>query len=145
MTGNSFSTETFTGWYDAFSGLLLKGDGEGNFKTAPFSESGFYFPGDAKALTNLKGSDNEELILAARNNGALQMFEVSQSHEKRALQLQSNEVSAEIRYKNGRVEKREFYDGGGYLSQKSHTLFLNDRIELVTICDESGDCRTVSP
>lgn len=145
MTGNSFSTETFTGWYDAFSGLLLKGDGEGNFKTASFSESGFYFPGDAKALTNLKGSGNKELILAARNNGALQMFEVNQSQEKRTLQLQSNDVSAEIRYKNGRVEKREFYDGGGYLSQKSRNLHLNDRIEHVTICNESENCRTVSP
>lgn len=145
MTGNSYSTETFTGWYDAFSGLLLKGNGEGNFKTESFPESGFYFPGDAKALTNLKGSANEELIIAARNNGVLQMFEVNQSHEKRTLQLQPNDVSAEIRYKNGRIEKHEFYDGGGYLSQKSRTLYLNDRIEHVTICNESGNCRTVSP
>lgn len=140
MTGNSFSTETFTGWYDAFSGLLLKGDGEGNFKTVSLPESGFYFPGDAKALTNLTGSNNEELILAARNNGALQMFEVNQSHEKRALQLQPNEVSVEIKFINGRVEKREFYDGGGYLSQKSHTIFLNDQIEYITICNELGNC-----
>lgn len=145
MTGNSFSTETFTGWYDAFSGLLLKGDGKGNFKTESFSESGFYFPGDAKSLTSLKGSNDEELILAARNNGALKIFEVNQSHEKRAVPLQSNEVSAEIRFKNGRVEKREFYDGAGYLSQKSRILFIDKNVEQLTICNESGNCSTRTP
>lgn len=145
MTGNSFSTEMFIGWYDAFSGLMLKGNGEGAFQSVTFPESGFYFPGDAKALVKLKGSRNEELILAARNHGKLEMFELQQNKERTVLRLQSDDITAEIKYRNGRVGKCEFYEGGGYLSQQSQTIFLNDDIEHITICKESGNCRIVSP
>jgi len=145
MTGNSFSTETFTGWYDAFSGLLLKGNGEGNFEAVPISESGFYFPGDAKALASLTGVHDEQLILASRNNGKLEIFEANHSKGQTALRLQPDDRSVEIKDINGRVEKREFYEGGGYLSQKSRILFIGNNVEQLTICNESGNCRTMNP
>ncbi|MCG2590150.1 VCBS repeat-containing protein [Rhodohalobacter sulfatireducens] len=145
MTGNSFSTETFTGWYDAFSGLFLKGNGDGNFEAVPFSKSGFYFPGDAKSLASLTGVNDEKLILAARNNGKLEIFEANQSKEQIALRLQPDDRTVEIKYINGRVEKREFYEGGGFLSQKSRILFVGKNVEQLTICNESGNCRTRTP
>ena len=145
MTGNSFSTEAFTGPYDAFSGLLLQGNGAGNFQPVSFHESGFYFPGDAKALTNLKGANNEELILAARNNGKLKIFEVKRTQQQTAIRLQPDDTSVKITFNNGRIEKREFYDGEGYLSQKSRTLFVDSNVDQVTICNESGNCRTRTP
>ena len=32
ISGNDYGTEVATGRYDAFNGLMLKGDGKGNFK-----------------------------------------------------------------------------------------------------------------
>ncbi|MEX0660594.1 MAG: VCBS repeat-containing protein [Balneolaceae bacterium] len=145
MTGNSFSTEMFTGWYDAFNGLMLKGNGEGDFTPLSFTESGFYFPGDAKSLSELNGHQNERLILAARNDGELRIFASQASEDVKVLSAQADEVSAEIIYKNGHVEKVEFYDGEGYLSQRTRSFFVGDGVENVTFYNNFGDSRTENP
>ena len=48
MTGNSYSTEVFTGNYDATTGLLLPRDGKGNFQSLNSNETGFKADGDSK-------------------------------------------------------------------------------------------------
>jgi hypothetical protein len=50
MVGNDYGMDPYTGRMDAFNGLYLKGDGKGNFKPLTLAQSGFYVPGDAKAL-----------------------------------------------------------------------------------------------
>jgi hypothetical protein len=44
MNGNDYSTEVTTGRYDAFNGLMLKGDGKGGFKPLSIMQSGIYIP-----------------------------------------------------------------------------------------------------
>lgn len=48
--GNDYGTEVSVGYYDACNGLFLKGDGTGNFKPETILQSGWFVPGNAKAL-----------------------------------------------------------------------------------------------
>src|SRR5690606_17383385 len=69
MIGNDFGNEIFVGRMDALTGLVLLGDGKGNFEVIKSSESGFFVNGDAKALVKLYGADARELIVASKNRG----------------------------------------------------------------------------
>ena len=52
MTGNDFGTDVSIGRYDALKGLVLKGDGKGNFKPLSISESGFFTKGNCRGMIN---------------------------------------------------------------------------------------------
>jgi len=53
MNGNDYGTEVSVGRYDALNGLVLKGDGKGNFFAAVyFCKVVFIFPAMAKRLLN---------------------------------------------------------------------------------------------
>ena len=62
MVGNDYGNEVFAGRYDAFTGLILLGDGKGSFQVMPSAKSGFYVPGDAKSLVRLYGANGDELF-----------------------------------------------------------------------------------
>lgn len=144
MTGNSYSTEMFTGRYDALNGLFLKGDGQGNFHPVSLAQSGFYVPGDAKSLAAIKGAEDTRLLIAAQNDGPIQLFETHNDEGAAILIPEENEVAAQIIFQNGKTEKREFYDGTGYLSQNTRALFLNDQVTRVILYDNLGNSRTIT-
>jgi enediyne biosynthesis protein E4 len=50
LAGNEYQTEVSTGRTDASLGLLLKGDGKGNFKAIGQQKSGFLVEGDVKSM-----------------------------------------------------------------------------------------------
>ncbi|HUR65261.1 MAG TPA: VCBS repeat-containing protein [Chitinophagaceae bacterium] len=50
VAGNDYSTEVETGRNDAGIGLMMLGNGKGEFTTVPVTRSGFYVPGDVKSL-----------------------------------------------------------------------------------------------
>ena len=52
LVGNEYGSDMVGGRMDAFDGLVLKGDGKGNFTPLTISESGFYVPGNAKAIAS---------------------------------------------------------------------------------------------
>ena len=54
ITTNDYGTDVSVGRYDALNGLMLKGDGKGNFVPQPILESGIFIPGNGKALIKLK-------------------------------------------------------------------------------------------
>lgn len=56
MNGNDYGTEVSVGRYDALNGLLLKGNGQGQFAPLSILESGIFIPGNGKALVKLKGA-----------------------------------------------------------------------------------------
>jgi hypothetical protein len=72
--GNDYGNETFIGRYDAFNGIVLKGNGKGSFKRFEPLKSGFVVPGDAKTMAKLKGAQGDYLYLAAQNRGPILMF-----------------------------------------------------------------------
>jgi hypothetical protein len=76
LVGNDYGNETFIGRYDAFNGLLLKGDGKGGFTAIESDESGFLVPGDAKNIIGAKNAKGgEPYIIATQNRNRLLVFQ----------------------------------------------------------------------
>lgn len=76
LIGNDFGNEMFVGRYDAFNGLVLKGDGKGGFQSVAPSESGFVVPGDSKSLSRIESSSGKDRFIATQNRGALLIFDL---------------------------------------------------------------------
>jgi len=74
LTGNTSASNTFEGQLDAFFGLLMLGDGLGEFIPQDIQESGFFVPGEGRALNQIKNANGYPLILAAQNNDRLITF-----------------------------------------------------------------------
>lgn len=75
IVGNNFSVEVETIRYDAGRGLLLKGDGKGNFISLSPKSSGFFENNDCKDMLML-GCGSDKLILTFSNNSQSKTFRV---------------------------------------------------------------------
>lgn len=144
LIGNSFSTDVFIGHYNAFSGLLLKNDGKGNFEALDYGSSGFFLDQDGKSLAVIGGADGNQRVIAARNDGQAELFENSSSVDVLQLRAEEQETSAIITFTDGRQEKLEFYRGSGYLSQSVRSVFLNRNMQKIEFYDSEGINRTVN-
>ena len=82
INGNDFGTEPVIGRYDALNGLLLKGDGKGNFTPLSIRKSGIYLPGDGKALVALQGKNGKLLMAGSQNKGPLKIFELNRNEKR---------------------------------------------------------------
>ena len=74
IAGNMYEAEVETPRYDAGNGLLLTGDGKGNFQAQPISKSGFFAPKNVKDMAILRTTNGQKLILVANNDDAPQVF-----------------------------------------------------------------------
>jgi hypothetical protein len=73
--GNFYGVGPARGRYDAGMGLLLKGDGKGNFKTVLPSASGFYIEGEVRDIQFIRANHPYEgTILVSRNDQTVQCF-----------------------------------------------------------------------
>jgi hypothetical protein len=74
--GNLFNMEVVTPRNDGGVGVFLKGDGKGGFDVIPSRLSGFFVPGEVKALSmiHLNDGDKDKAVLVGNNNGRLQIF-----------------------------------------------------------------------
>lgn len=141
MNGNDYGTEVGTGRYDAFNGLMLKGDGKGNFKPLSIMQSGIYIPGNGKALVKLMGAGGKYLLAVSQNKDVMKLFELKKP--VRAVKLQPLDMFATIKYKNGQSAKHEFYYGASFLSQSGRFLTVNGNMASVTVTDNLGHKRSI--
>jgi hypothetical protein len=74
LAGNSFSSDVESGRYDSGNGLLLAGDGQGNFSVILPSESGFWAVGVVRDMPPVKLANGKTLILLAKNNDHLEAY-----------------------------------------------------------------------
>jgi hypothetical protein len=139
INGNDWGTEVSTGRYDALNGLVLMGDGKGNFISQSIRESGIYIPGNGKALVKLKGTDNRYLIAAGQNRGPLKIFELRRKVD--FLNLSAGDISAELTYNNGTTRRLEFHHGSSFLSQSSRFINIDESMQSVIIYDYKGQSR----
>jgi hypothetical protein len=62
--------------YDGWQ-LFLKGDGKGNFRSVPATESGLLIGGDVREICNITlGKSKIRGIIAAKNNNFLQIVNI---------------------------------------------------------------------
>ncbi len=74
VAGNLYNSEVETPRNDAGYGLLLKGNGKGDFKPVSVRESGFYTAGDVKDLQRIKIA-SKKYIMSIKNNDYVQFIE----------------------------------------------------------------------
>ncbi len=144
LVGNDYGMDPNSGRHDAFTGLCLKGDGKGNFNTIPLTKSGFFVPGDAKALATLHTANNEDILIATQNQDSLLVYSPNGSMTKRIakwVDLKEDDFSAEIVYKDGRKRKVEFYYGSTYLSQSSRKFPIEKSMKKITVTSFQGSKR----
>ncbi len=142
INGNDFGNEVFDGRYDALNGLMLKGDGKGNFIPQSILQSGIYIPGDGKALVKLQSSTGAYMLAASQNNGPLKIFELKRKVNN--IKLQPDDKSAIITYKNGTTQKQEFYYGSSFLSQSGRFITLSKDVKSVQVTNEKGQTRNLT-
>ena len=75
LAGNLHTSEVETPRNDASIGILMLGDGKGEFTPMHGAKSGFYAPGDVKNMVTLKTSSDKHIILIANNNSKLQAIQ----------------------------------------------------------------------
>jgi hypothetical protein len=141
INGNDYGTDVSIGRYDALNGLMLKGDGKGNFKALSILQSGIYIPGNGKALVKLRDARGRVLLAASQHKDSLKVFKLNKAFN--TVNVKQNDVYALIRYKNGKVDKQEFYYGSSFLSQSARFIQMNDNIISVTVFDNKGNSRVV--
>ncbi|MEX2233227.1 MAG: VCBS repeat-containing protein [Cyclobacteriaceae bacterium] len=143
MVGNDFGNEVFSGRYDAFTGLVLLGDGIGNFNIIPSARSGFYVPGDAKALAKLS-IEGQNLFIATQNQDSIKVFAATNGGKRPLFVPEPLDVSAAITFTDGRKQKIEFYYGSGYLSQSTRQIYLSDNVKEIIVYNSEGESREIN-
>ncbi len=127
---------------DGIMGLLLKGDGNGNFEVRNYVDTGFEVKGENRALVRLS-TESENYILNGVNNKPLKIFSLQKS-DMVSVSLLPNECLALITGLDGKTERREVYYGEGYLSQSSRTIALDmENIKGLKFVSYSGKERII--
>ena len=68
LAGNLFVSEVETTRNDASVGLLLKGNGKGNFEAVSPSRSGVYLPYDVKKAASFKTIEGKPIVIVVSNS-----------------------------------------------------------------------------
>lgn len=72
--GNLTAVQPDLGRYDGGYGLMLLGNGRGNFKSLSFERSGFLVPGEGRDVKTIDSSKDRMTILVTRNNDGMLIF-----------------------------------------------------------------------
>jgi len=141
LVGNDYGNEVFAGRYDAFTGLVLKGNGNGTFRSEKAGSTGFKVDGDAKALVRITGP-GRDVYVASQNKGALKAFVMGRANGY-VYGPQTEDTWCEVVLNNGKKRKQEFYYGSGFLSQSSRKLRTPNSTSSLTIYSADGKTRNV--
>lgn len=139
FTGNDFGTEVGNGRYDALNGIMLLGDGKGNFSALSIVQSGIFIPGDGRALIRLKGANNSYLLAASQNNGLLKVFRSKSSYQ--FYPILPTDKYCLLTLKNGKKRKLELYNGESYLSQSSAAVAADETISSIEVVNNKNEKR----
>ena len=139
INGNDFGTDIGTGRYDALNGLILKGDGKGNFKPLTIQQAGIYIPGDGKALVALRSANNTYMLAASQNKSTLKLF--SANTIGNVLPLLPNDMYVIITNRNGSKRKQEVYFGNSFLSQSANLIITNNNMQSIEVTNNKNERR----
>ncbi len=142
LIGNDFGNELTSGRMDAAGGLFLKGDGKGHFTPLLPAESGFYVPGDARALAMLPGAGGQALVVCTENQGPLRVYRAGRG-ERLPVALDPLDVTLTYQLADGSPRRRELYHGSTFYGQSSRTVLLPAEARSIVITDSRGQGRRV--
>lgn len=142
LVGNDYGNEIFIGRLDASVGLLLLGDGKGNFKASNPLESGFVVPGDAKALVKLSSAQGAPIYFASQNRGKLLAFKTG-SLEGKTLSFGQEAMALILELENGKRQRYDLGLGSGFGSQSSREITLPKGTKSAVMIDYKGQMTPV--
>lgn len=143
MIGNDYGNEIFIGKLDAHIGLILKGDGNGDFTPMNVTESGFLVPGDGKALVKITSTSGNPLLVASQNRGALKAFQTKQT-PSRTLIVKEDIMAVMLDFGNGKMQRVETTLGSGFLSQSSREVLIPENVKGIKTIDYKGQEKDLS-
>jgi len=126
---NFFATEPETDRYDAGRGLWLLGDGAGNFRSLPATQSGVRIYGEQRGAALADFDHDGRIDLCVSQNAApTRLFKNTGGSPGIRVRLQGppgnpTGIGAQIRCSNSKLVK-EIHAGSGYWSQDSPVLIL---------------------
>jgi predicted RNA-binding Zn-ribbon protein involved in translation (DUF1610 family) len=139
--GNDHGNEVSVGRYDALHGLLLRGDGRGNFTALRPAESGFWVPGDGKAAVRLTDARGKVLVAVTENRGPLRLFRPRNAWA--VVPLRPDDVAVQVTLADGRTRREEVYWGTSFYSQSSRNLTLSPPVKAVMATNQAGKTRKI--
>ena len=139
--GNSYAPEALNGRYDASNGLVLKGNGKGDFTSVKMNQSGLAVMGDGKAMVKLNYHHTNCVLLATQNSGPLKAYEMATVSQ--CIPALPNEISATIQFKNGKQRREEFFRGSSYLSQSGRFINIDSTVQILHFVTADGTKREV--
>jgi hypothetical protein len=141
INGNDYGTEVSVGRYDACNGLFLKGNGKGSFSPLSILQSGWFVPGNGKALVKLQNAAGGTLVAASQNKGPLKVFQLKRKF--RVVPLYPGDASVILKYKDGHRQKREINYGASFLSQSGRFLNIDTNVISIQVTDNAGKVRNI--
>ncbi|MBN7812719.1 VCBS repeat-containing protein [Algoriphagus sp. H41] len=137
LVGNDYGNEIFIGRLDASVGLLLLGDGKGQFKPVNPRESGFVVPGDAKALVKLSSVQGSPVYFASQNRGKLMAFK-AKNHEGKTLSFGQEAMALILELESGKMQRYDLSLGSGFGSQSSREITFPKGAKSAVMIDYKG-------
>lgn len=77
VVGNIFGAEVETTKYDASDGLVMLGDGKGNFDPVPGYKSGLNVPFNTRDLELVETNNSDKLLLVTASNGPVSVYKIN--------------------------------------------------------------------
>jgi hypothetical protein len=143
LNGNEFGMAPYLGRCDASNGLLLLGNGDKTFKPVSLQQSGWYVPGNGKAMASMMVG-GQPFWVAGQNLGITKVFQQKTTATK-GIRLQPADRYATLQLKNGKTRRQEWYAGMGFLAQPGQYVWMNESVGAVEIADRLGQKRKVQP
>ena len=76
IAGNLHAVQPDFGRYDASLGLILLGNGKGEWQAADTQKTGFVVQGEARSIQVLRNFKKEKIVFVSRNNQSLVGFKL---------------------------------------------------------------------
>jgi hypothetical protein len=74
LAGNFFGNKIQFGEYDASKGLLLTGNGKGDFTVRNDIQSGFHINGEVRDIANIRLDSGKDILVFALNNDSVKLY-----------------------------------------------------------------------
>jgi hypothetical protein len=123
---------------------VLINNGKKQFTPTSFGQSGFFVPGDARALS-VASINNLPYLIATENRKPLRLFQLP-NENKVSITVLPGETFAILTHQNNLKERIEFSTGSSFLSQRSQKWNFDGNLKDISIFDAKGNkTRTIKP